>query len=346
MTHTPVQISLNFSALRRIQRLLVVCYLSFLGTAAAAPPLGSTNTTRDSVVVFNEIHYNPANDDSSLEYVELYNQLVVDVDISNWRIDGIGYDFPEGTVLGGQEYLVIAKNPAALASATGRSGALGPFPGTLSNSGETLRLYNNNRAFRSSGGSGITGAINESDVGRRVMDEISYSDTTPWPIGPDGSGSTLAKIAFTEGSAHPINWTASTGANGTPGFANTFTSVPDIAFNEASAGNLDSFQLELFNGGTSTVTLGGMVIASSDPLRAEYTFTSGSIAAGGFTTIDETTLGYAPVDNERLFLTTRGRTALVDAVRIDDRAQARSPDGTGPGSALTLPHSARSILSP
>ena len=330
ITRTIVPKSWNHFDLQRIRWHLAGCFLSLIGSAAAAPPLGSTNTTRDSVVVFNEIHYNPANDDSSLEYVELYNQLVVDVDISNWRIDGVGYDFPEGTVLGGQEYLVIAKDPAALAAATGHSGALGPFSGTLSNSGETLRLYNNNRAFRSSGGTGITGAINESDVGRRVMDEISYSDTTPWPIGPDGSGSTLAKIAFTEGSAHPINWTSSTGANGTPGSANTFTSVPDIAFNEASAGDLGSFQIELFNGGTNTVALGGMVIASSDPLRDEYTLPAGSVAAGGFTTIDEIALGYVPEDNERLFLFTSGKTSLVDAVRVDDRAQARSPDGTGP----------------
>ncbi|MEJ6570075.1 MAG: hypothetical protein QNL80_14525, partial [Akkermansiaceae bacterium] len=48
----------------------------------ASAQTGSTNTTRDSAVVFNEIHYQPLADDSTLEYVELYNQLVVDVDIS------------------------------------------------------------------------------------------------------------------------------------------------------------------------------------------------------------------------------------------------------------------------
>ena len=39
----------------------------------------------DSVVVFNEVHYHPENDDSSLEYIELYNQLAIEVDLSNWR---------------------------------------------------------------------------------------------------------------------------------------------------------------------------------------------------------------------------------------------------------------------
>ena len=52
---------------------------------------------RDSAVVFNEVHYHPANDEFQLEYIELYNQLAVDVDLSNWRIDGdIDFDFPEG----------------------------------------------------------------------------------------------------------------------------------------------------------------------------------------------------------------------------------------------------------
>jgi len=97
---------------------------------------------QDSVVVFNEVHYHPEGDESSIEYLEIYNQLALDVDISNWRIDGdIDYDFPEGTIIGGHQYLVIAKDPSALATATGYSGALGPFNRNLSNSGDPIYLY-------------------------------------------------------------------------------------------------------------------------------------------------------------------------------------------------------------
>ena len=72
----------------------------------------------DSTVVFNEIMYNPAQSDESLEWVELHNQNSVDVDISAWRIDdGINFDFPEGTIVPGGGYLVVAKDPAALAAA-------------------------------------------------------------------------------------------------------------------------------------------------------------------------------------------------------------------------------------
>lgn len=283
-----------------------------------APP-----EVRDSVVVFNEIQFHPAGDDLSLEYIEFYNQMAVDVDMSNWRIGGVGYDFPEGTVIGAGDYLVVAKDTANY------PGALGPYSGTLSNSGETLRLYNNNRSFRSSGGAGPTGAILDSLEGRRIMDEISYQDVYPWPEGPDGSGATLAKRERMTGSGHPANWRASREANGTPGTENIFGALPKLVFNEMSAATDVNFRVELHNHGTATVALGGMVVASSDPLHPDYILPTGNLTPGGFLTIDASALGYTPADNNRLFLFTVGKATLVDSARVDDLATARFPDGTG-----------------
>jgi hypothetical protein len=48
----------------------------------------------DSVLVFNEIQYHPA-DDAATEWVELRNLHGVDVDISGWKIDGgVAFTFP------------------------------------------------------------------------------------------------------------------------------------------------------------------------------------------------------------------------------------------------------------
>lgn len=286
---------------------------------------------RDSAVVFNEVHYHPAGDDSTLEYVELYNQLAVDVDVSNWRIDGdIQFDFPEGTVIGGREYLVVARNPGALAAATGFAGALGPYSDFLSNSGNPVRLYNNNRSFRSQpGGTGSVGSATAGLEARRIMDELDYSDTYPWPVGPDGSGFTLAKRNRATGTAQAENWAVGGPRNGTPGSLNTFPTLPSVAINEVAATGDADFQIELHNHGGADVALGGMVIASSDPAHANYTFPANSLAPGAFSTVTATSLGFTPADNNRLFLYTAGKLTLVDAVRADDRAKARMPEGTG-----------------
>jgi hypothetical protein len=54
-----------------------------------------TTTAADSIVTFNEIMYHPAGNDPAQEWVELYNQMAVDIEISNWRIEGgIEFSFP------------------------------------------------------------------------------------------------------------------------------------------------------------------------------------------------------------------------------------------------------------
>ena len=301
----------------------------FLSTIAIAsfPILA---TAQDSVVVFNEIHYHPENGNSALEYVELYNQLAVEIDISNWRIDGdIDFDFPEGTIIPSHGYLVIAKDPSAWAAATGSSDILGPFNRSLSNSGDTITLYNNNRSFRSLSGSGSTGAPTDDLAARRIMDQLDYSDSHPWPEGPDGSGFTLAKREAQTGTAHPENWTTSNQINGTPGTENLFTSLPSLAFNEVTSSLSPNFQLELFNYGNTPIPLEGLVISSSNELSPDYLFPLSSLPAGSFLIIDENTLGFNPTDNDRLFLLSADKSALINTVRVDDSAVARTPDGTG-----------------
>src|SRR5439155_11038531 len=79
----------------------------------------------DSVVVFNEIMYHPATNELALEWVELYDQNSVDLDLSGWRIAGaIRYVFPEGTVIHARDYLVVAISPATLIAKTGQPNGL------------------------------------------------------------------------------------------------------------------------------------------------------------------------------------------------------------------------------
>jgi hypothetical protein len=73
----------------------------------------------DSVVVFNELNYHPATNETASEWIELHNQMAIDIDLSAWRITGdVDYTFAEGTIIPGGGFLVIASDPAALGGRT------------------------------------------------------------------------------------------------------------------------------------------------------------------------------------------------------------------------------------
>ncbi len=165
-------------------------------------------TVLDSTVVFNELSYHPATG-AETEWIELYNQMAVDMDLSAWSFRGVDYTFPLNTTLAGRSYLIVARDPQLLRQQTGLTNILGPFNGRLDDSGETLELLNR---------------------GGRVMDTMTYSDRIPWPDGADGGGATLSKREPSTGSANVSNWTTSIEATGTPGRENfrTFVSEPRV----------------------------------------------------------------------------------------------------------------------
>ncbi len=142
----------------------------------------------DSTTVFNELCYHPA--PGGTEWIELHNQMSVNMDLSGWRITGgVDYTFPPGTVIASGAYLVVSADTAAV------PGSIGPFAGNLANQGETIRLRN---------------------VSGRLMDELTWADDGRWPVGADGSGATLAKRDPRAGGAEPEAWTASWQLGGTP----------------------------------------------------------------------------------------------------------------------------------
>ena len=145
----------------------------------------------DSVVVFNEVQYNPPGQGEEGEWLELFNQMGIKVDLSGWSIDGIGYTFPGGTFLDPGSYLVVAKDPGP--------NQLGPFAGSIQNGGERLVLFNQSG---------------------RLMDGVDFSDGGLWPAAADGSGATLAKRVPYSASGPPGNWTFSSQSGGTPGSTN------------------------------------------------------------------------------------------------------------------------------
>jgi len=157
-----------------------------------------SGTAADSVVVFNEVQYHPA--PGGQEWIELHNQMAVDIDLSAWRMNGtVALGFPEGTIIPGGDYLVIAEDPIAWRETFGDRPVLGPFSGRLGNGSGRLELLDRNA---------------------RLMDRLDYADDGRWPVAPDGSGATLAKREPTLASGLPENWSSSVLIGGTPGRRN------------------------------------------------------------------------------------------------------------------------------
>lgn len=107
--------------------------------------------------MINELHYHAGSDNPAEEYVELFNRSGDAVDLSGWTIDGIGYTFPGGSSIAGNGFLLVRA---------------GEYPGSLSNSGERIRL-------KAAGG--------------ETVDEVDYEDAGLWPALADGEGPSLER---------------------------------------------------------------------------------------------------------------------------------------------------------
>ena len=254
----------------------------------------------DSVVVFNEIHYHPTGDGSSAEFVELYNQNSVDVDLSGWALEGAGdFVFPKGSLIEGRSYLVLAVDPATL----GVPDALGPLSGSLSDAGERLTLRNHNG---------------------RIMDQVDYNDKEPWPVGADGSGASLSKRDPMMSSESADNWESSASLGGTPEGPNAFLSEPSVAFSEVPGRNAESLWTELYHAGDAVLDLSSLVIQTDDATKVPL---EGSLSPGSYVTIP------TPFDAlvvERLFLIDLDAQTLLDAINLKTSPQARIDFPSGP----------------
>ncbi len=153
------------------------------GGSAGRDPLGELTVFEDATpgkanpaanvpaVVITEVHYHPRDDVAGEEFVEIHNAGKSAVDLTGWTLArAVDFEFPEKLVLRAGAYAVVAKDVDKLGAkvgAAGRSRVVGPFKGRLSNSADRLILR---------------------DAFGRLVDEVPYSDRTPWPGGADGTG--------------------------------------------------------------------------------------------------------------------------------------------------------------
>ncbi len=155
---------------------------------------------QDFDIVINELFYHPEDEeyDGNLqkEYVELYNRGNQPVDLSGWFFsDGIDFRFPQGTTIGGNNYLLVCKNTDQYPEIPNK---IGNYMLQLSNGGEDVALTNPR---------GI------------VIDYVEYNDNPPWPVKPDGEGNSMELISPHADNSIAQHWRI--GQPSSPGEQNT-----------------------------------------------------------------------------------------------------------------------------
>jgi hypothetical protein len=241
---------------------------------------GAIPQARDYVAI-NEIHYNPVAANAS--FVELYNRSAsVPFDLSGFRLDGLGYVFPAGAILGPRGYFVLAKDRAAFSAAYGATiPVFDEYGGSLDNNGEHLALVQ----------PGVAPAED------RLISDVRYHNHLPWPTNTAGLGSALQLIDSAQDAYRAGNWAATSTndpARVTPGRTNavaqTLAAFPPLWINELqpvntgagtdSAGPADPW-IELYNSGADTLDLTPYYLTDSYTNLTRWPFPTGSSIGPG-----------------------------------------------------------------
>ena len=196
---------------------------NFVATEQITP--GSANANpKVGPIVISEIMYNPDWPYDSLypndqfEYVELQNISAEPVTLFDyqtgepWKFTaGIDFSFPADvpvTIPAGG-FILLARNPAAFSwryPGVSAEIILGPYDGSLSNSGERLELS-------------MPGDVDNEGVRYYIrIDRVNYSDGSHpgncpgpidiWPIESDGQGASLTRKFAADYGNDPVNWIA------------------------------------------------------------------------------------------------------------------------------------------
>lgn len=289
-------------------------------TAGGSPrePLGQSS--RRTSLVISEIMYHPAEraDGKQLEFVELFNSLSTPEDISGWRLDGdADFVFPNGTVIPGRGFLVVAQAPDDLTSIYPLAGVLGPLSqtGNLPNREGTIRLHNR-----------IGG----------VFLEARYGSLPPWPAAADGAGHSLVLARPSYGEGNVAAWAASDGVGGSPGADDPVTGGPlrHVLINEflANSDPPDLDFIELYNHSNEPVDLSGCSLSDSPTTNKFVIAPQTVLAPRQFIAFTEDDLGFRlDSTGETIYFRDPANTRVLDAIRFGAQAAGlsygRSPDG-------------------
>lgn len=191
----------------------------------ATPTFGSANTSEyQPPVVINEIMFKSPWGDN-YNYIELYNNTANNIDISGWKLSGVGFSFSAGVQISAGGYVVVGKDASTLINTYGNVlSAQNCFSwnanSKLSENGEMLELKNS---------------------ADQTVDCVTYS--SGWQGRADGGGSSLELINPQADNNRFQNWAASNEENKGSWVEMSITGNRSFAFNNYSSPNVEIIML-------------------------------------------------------------------------------------------------------
>jgi len=239
-----------------------------------APPASAAN------LLLAEIQYHPL-DEPDAEFLEFLNPSLAAVDLSDVAIaNAVRFSFPQPTVLGAGQRLVVAKDPTSFSDRYASTGSpyfrdgirlLGPWQGSLSNGGEVIEVL------------GPDGS---------PLFACGYGTDGEWPRRADGRGSSLELVDWasapttpaerTAWLSNPAHWRPSAEFHGSPGAPGT---GPDrrVVINELLAAPAPpaTDAVELLNRSPTAILASGWFLSDSSADYRKYRLTDGLLLEPG-----------------------------------------------------------------
>lgn len=194
--------------------------------------LGLTNAgPRVGPVVINEMRYAPGA--AFDEFIELKNISGSPVKLydpahptNTWKLEGVGFYFPEGVELAPNGLLLVARlEPALFRVKYGVPAGVpvfGPYTGALDDGGELLELQRPDPPDLITNGGVVT-----TFVPYVTVDAVRYSAHAPWSTNLAGTARSLERVNAANYGNDPMNWRTSPG-NGSPGVENDGNHPPVV----------------------------------------------------------------------------------------------------------------------
>jgi len=204
--------------------------------------LDTTSTVMDLVI--SEIMYNsPESGIDSLEFIEIYNNDAVAVDLLNYKISygSVFKVFDASFVINPGGYAIIAPNKAAADAFYGISSIQGPTTG-ITNSGTFVKLNSP---------SGL------------LVDSLTYGTTAPWPTDAAGLGRSITLCDVDVDNTDGANWSGSTRFVGIIGGINVYAD-PDTTCTTISISENELTEINVFpNPANDVINITGVANAAS-----------------------------------------------------------------------------------